>query len=167
MKVSKINFGNIHASCVAIGAKGVLILGESGAGKSDLALRLMDDGAKLVADDRTELYAAKGRPMARAPASIAGLIEVRGLGIVARPFRKNVGLALVVQLGKPVDLENRRLPNQAFYLPPKELGAVKPVPLIILDASSPSAPAKVRLALAAFTKGLIRNDFNPPSTSQN
>ena len=153
---------NIHASCVAIGAKGVLILGESGAGKSDLALRLMDDGARLVADDRSELYVIRGRLMARAPESIAGLIEVRGLGIVARPFRKNVSLALAVQIGIPA-----RLPDPAFYLPPKGLGAVRAVPLIILDASTPSAPAKVRLALAAFAKGLIRNDFNPPAASQN
>lgn len=154
--------GNIHASCVAIGAKGVLILGESGAGKSDLALRLMDDGAKLVADDRTELYTAKGRLMARAPASIAGLVEVRGLGIVARPFRKNVSLALVVQLGEPA-----RFPDPAFYLPPKGLGAVKPPPMIILDGRTPSAPAKVRLALMAFAKRLIQNDFNDAPASQN
>ena len=157
---------NIHASCVAIGAKGVLILGDSGAGKSDLALRLMDAGARLVADDRTELYAAKGRLVARAPASIAGLIEVRGLGIVARPFRKNVDLALVVQLGAPIDLGDRRLPDPAFYLPPKGLGAVRPVALIILDGSAPSAPAKIRLALEAFTKGLIRQGFNPSYPSQ-
>lgn len=71
MKVSNLKIANIHASCVAIGAKGVLILGESGAGKSDLALRLMDEGARLVADDRTELYAAKGRLMARLGASPA------------------------------------------------------------------------------------------------
>jgi HPr kinase/phosphorylase len=156
---------NIHASCVAIGAKGVLILGDSGAGKSDLALRLMDAGARLVADDRTELYAAKGRLMARAPASIAGLIEVRGLGIVAQPFRKNVGLALAIQLGAPIDLRNRRMPDPAFYLPPKGLGEVEPVPLIILDGRAPSAPAKVRLALAAFAKGLIRQSFNPSEPS--
>ena len=81
---------NIHASCVAIGTKGVLILGDSGAGKSDLALRLIDDGARLVADDRTELYVSRDALYAQAPKSIAGLIEVRGLGIVALPFRKTV-----------------------------------------------------------------------------
>ena len=56
----------IHASCVALAGKGVLILGDSGAGKSDLALRLMDDGARLVADDRTELYASSAAGYARA-----------------------------------------------------------------------------------------------------
>ncbi|MGO9088972.1 MAG: HPr kinase/phosphorylase, partial [Candidatus Sulfotelmatobacter sp.] len=82
----------------------------------------MDEGARLVADDRTELHAVKGRLIARAPQTIAGLIEVRGLGIVARPFRKNVSVALAVQLGAPIDLGDRRLPDPAFYLPPKELG---------------------------------------------
>ena len=56
---------NIHARCVAIGGQGVLILGDSGAGKSDLALRLIDGGARLVADDRTELYVARGALCAR------------------------------------------------------------------------------------------------------
>jgi hypothetical protein len=98
---------NIHASCALIGRHGVLILGESGAGKSDLLLRLMDEGGKLVADDRTELYAVKGQLRARAPQSIAGLIEVRGLGIVAQPFAKSAVLALAVRLGTPKDFPGR------------------------------------------------------------
>src|ERR1700760_1414416 len=105
---------NIHASCVAIKGKGVLILGESGAGKSDLALRLMDGGAKLVADDRTELTVERGRLCARAPKSIAGLIEVRGLGIIAQPFADKAIIALAVKL----DSNPERLPEAAFYTPP-------------------------------------------------
>ena len=74
---------NIHASCVAIGNQGVLLLGPSGCGKSDLALRLIDEGPKgevrLVSDDRTILYIAKGRLHACAPVSIKGLLEVVGL----------------------------------------------------------------------------------------
>ena len=62
---------NIHASCVAFGGKGVLLLGASGAGKSSLALRLVDDGARLVADDRCDLFPRGGKLHARAPASIA------------------------------------------------------------------------------------------------
>src|SRR3981189_3410655 len=91
---------NIHASCVAIGARGVLLLGASGTGKSDLALRLIDEGAKLVADDRTILFTAKGMLHARAPASIKGLLEIRGLGIVELPVRTRVKIALVVRLGR-------------------------------------------------------------------
>ncbi|MGZ5926778.1 MAG: HPr kinase/phosphorylase [Rhizomicrobium sp.] len=148
---------NIHASCVAIGHKGVLLLGDSGAGKSDLALRLIDDGARLVCDDRVELYLAHGGLCARAPKSIAGLIEVRGLGLIALPCRKTVRLALAVKLGATA----KRLPDVAFYPPPSPLRMAKPVPFIMLDGASPSAPARIRLALAAFAKGLFREDFNP------
>ncbi len=151
---------NIHASCAAIGARGVLILGNSGQGKSDLLLRLMDEGAKLVADDRTELFAQKGRLMARAPQSIAGLIEVRGLGVVARPFRKKVALALAVRLGEP-----ERMPESAFYQTPAGLEWTKALPLIVLDGRMTSATARVRLALEAFAKDLIRQDFNLPGTN--
>jgi hypothetical protein len=148
---------NIHASCAVIGQAGILILGESGAGKSDLLLRLMDDGAKLVADDRTELYMRNGRLHARAPKSIAGLMEVRGLGIVARPFAKSAALALAVRLGAP-----ERMPAPAFYAPPEGLARTKPVPLIALEPNAASAPARVRLALKAFSRGLIREGFNLP-----
>jgi hypothetical protein len=150
---------NIHATCIAIGKAGVLLLGESGAGKSDLALRLIDDGAALVADDRTELYLARGRLWARAPSSIAGLIEVRGLGVIAMPFRAGVAVALAARLG----VAAARLPQPAFYLPPRPLAPARPVPEIRLDAHAPSAPARIRLALSAFAKGLFREDFNPRS----
>ena len=152
--------GNIHACCALIGRHGVLIMGESGQGKSDLLLRLMDEGGKLVADDRAELYAAKGRLCARAPKSIAGLIEVRGLGIVAQPFAKNAVLALAVRLGEP-----QRLPEPAFFQPPEGLGRTKAVPLIVLDGTAASAPARLRLVLKAVTKGLIREGFNPPGSN--
>jgi len=155
---------NIHASCALIGRHGVLILGKSGAGKSDLLLRLMDQGGKLVADDRTELYAAKGRLCARPPQSIAGLIEVRGLGIVAQPFAKSAVLALAVRLGTPRDLPGR-LPEPAFFEPPEGLGRTKAIPLIVLDGAAASAPARIHLALKAVTKGLIREGFNLPGTN--
>ena len=154
---------NIHAGCAAMGRqgalKGVLILGESGSGKSDLLLRLMDEGARLVADDRTDLYVANGRLHARAPESIAGLMEVRGLGIIAQPFAKSVILALAVRLALPGQ-RAERMPAPAFYAPPEGLARVKPVPLIVFDGAAASAPARVRLALKAFTKGLIRTGFN-------
>ena len=148
---------NIHASCVAIGGRGVLILGGSGVGKSDLALLLIDDGAKLVADDRAELTVERGKLCARAPKSIAGLIEVRGLGIVALPFAPKAVIALAVKLATAVE----RLPERATYAPPRPLKPVKPPPFILLDGRLPSAPAKIRLALAAFAQGLLREDFNP------
>ena len=148
---------NIHATCVSIKSKGVLILGKSGSGKSDLALRLIDDGARLVADDRTDLTIEGGRLYARAPKSIAGLIEVRGLGIVAQPFARKAIVALAVKL----DTAGDRLPGRAFYRPPGPLVMAEPLPLIHLDGALASAPAKIRLALAAFAAGLLREDFNP------
>ena len=146
---------NIHASCVAIGRHGVLLLGRSGSGKSDLALRLIDQGAVLVADDRTILFVEKGLLYARAPSSIRGLIEVRGVGIVRFRVRAKVRVSLAVRLGR----EAVRLPGRRFYRP-----AVAPkvqLPEILLNARFASAPAKIRAALAAFTKGLISDTFIP------
>jgi HPr kinase/phosphorylase len=145
---------NIHASCVALGAKGVLLLGPSGAGKSDLALRLIDGGAQLVADDRTILFLDKGALHARAPASIRGLIEIRGVGIVKMPARAKVKLALVVRLGK----EGERLPIHRPWKPPLKGAAA--MPQIALDARFASTPAKIRAALEAFSKDLFRTSFN-------
>ncbi len=146
---------NIHASCVALGTRGVLLLGKSGAGKSDLALRLIDDGARLVADDRTILYVQKGRLRARAPDSIKGLMEIRGLGIVELPVRANVTISLVVRLGR----EDRRLPAARLWRPPAPLAVRQAPPEIMMNGHAPSAPARIRAALAAFSRGLFRDTF--------
>lgn len=151
---------NIHASCVllaragsAFGAPanaGVLLLGESGHGKSDLALRLIGLGAKLVSDDRTDLFVERKRLWARAPANLAGLIEVRGLGIVALPHRAEARVALAVLLdGKPA-----RLPSRETYKTSFDLSA--PPPLLRLAPFEASAPARIALAVAAFEGKLLR-----------
>ena len=147
---------NLHASCVAIGSRGVLLLGPSGAGKSDLALRLIDEGAKLVADDRTILFARKGMLHAKAPASIKGLLEIRGLGIVELPVRASVKIALVARLGR----EDARLPRLRLYRAPASLKLAAAPPQITLDARFASTPAKIRAALAAFSQGLFRDTFH-------
>jgi HPr kinase/phosphorylase len=144
---------NIHASCVAIGGKGILLLGPSGAGKSDLALRLIDGGARLVADDRTILFLAKGAAWAKAPASIKGLIEIRGLGIVKLRPASRAKIALVVRLGR----EGERLPLHRSWRSP--LRGAAPVPIIALDARFASTPAKIRAALRAFSQGLFQDTF--------
>ena len=146
---------NIHASCVAIGGAGVLLLGPSGAGKSDLALRLIDDGARLIADDRVILSAGKGVLSARAPETIRGLIEIRGVGIIALPARRSAPVRLAVMLGR----EGPRLPAPRSYACPFRL--TREVPLIALDARRAATPAKIRAALKAFTRGLFRDNFNP------
>jgi hypothetical protein len=148
---------NIHASCVAIGRAGVLLLGRSGAGKSSMALCLIEGGARLVADDRVLLSARDGALHARAPDSIFGLLEIRSVGIVAFPARKQVKIALAVRL----DGEGARLPPARHFRPPPPLVLREPVPLIRLDGRSPATPARIRAALAAFSRGLFRDTFNP------
>src|SRR5258706_794686 len=98
----------LHATCVAIGGAAVLLRGPSGAGKSDLALRLIEAGARLVSDDQVLLTAESGRLVARAPAPIAGQIEARGIGIVPVPTATSAPVALVADLVAPEDIE--RLP---------------------------------------------------------
>ena len=98
----------MHESCVAVDGKAVLILGESGTGKSTLALTLMAFGADLVADDRVILQEDAGQVMASAPATIAGLIEARGVGILNADAIVNARLALVVDLDV---VEGERLPT--------------------------------------------------------
>lgn len=131
----------IHATSVAIRGRAVLILGKSGAGKSDLALRLIDRGAVLVADDCTQLrHDAEGRLLASAPPAIAGRLEVRHLGIVGMAWQDDVPVALAVQL---VD-SPQRMPDVDTSL----AFAGSLVPCVHLNGREPSAPIKVELALA-------------------
>ena len=94
----------VHASCVAIGGRAVLLFGASGAGKSDLAFRLIDEGAALVSDDYTLVVEADGALLASAPANIAGRIEVRGVGLLAQAAVAQARVALLVAVDQPVDL---------------------------------------------------------------
>ena len=130
----------IHATCIALAGKGVLLLGEPGSGKSDLALRFIDRGAKLVADDQVELELAAGKILASAPERLRGLLEVRGVGIMTLPFFPSVPVALAVQLNDRVAIE--RLPQPQFF---GCLGVQ--VPLLSLHAFDASTDAKIRLFL--------------------
>lgn len=97
----------MHASCVAVSGRGVLICGPSGSGKSALALTLLAHGADLVADDQTELTLESGRVVARCPPRLRGLIEARGLGILTRSPVASAEIALVTDLA---EAESDRLP---------------------------------------------------------
>lgn len=88
----------LHASAVAVGGRGVLLLGPSGSGKSALALALVGRGATLVADDRVTLVRRGDALLARSPERIAGLIEARGFGILRLPTAGEVPVALAVDL---------------------------------------------------------------------
>ena len=129
---------SLHATSVAIGGRAVLLTGASGAGKSDLALRLIDRGATLVSDDYTIVTADGAALVADAPATIAGRIEIRGVGIVSRPFAGRVPVALIVDLDRPA----RRMPEPALS---QICGIV--IPTIGLHGLEPSAPIKVEAAL--------------------
>jgi HPr kinase/phosphorylase len=119
--------------------RGILLLGPSGAGKSDLALRLVELGAELVADDLVRIEARAGRLIATAQAA-PGLIELRGQGIFRLAARAETALDLALELG-PAD---ERLPaNETVEL------AGQPLPLVHLDPTTASATARLRLLLTA------------------
>lgn len=135
----------IHASCVAIDGVALLLRGPSGVGKSDLALRLVDDGARLVADDRVDVVRdGRGGLIARCPQVLSGLMEVRGLGVLPVPAINAAPLALVVDLGEAGD----RLPDPDF-----DIIAGVALPRIRLNPFHASTPAKLRLAMAALARG--------------
>src|SRR5438270_909972 len=135
----------VHGTAVALGGVAVLLRGPPGSGKSDLALRLIDDGAALVADDQTRLERHGAELVAMAPAVIAGKIEVRGLGVVEVPTVASAPLGLVVDLVAADAVE--RLPEPRGC---ELLGLA--LPLLALAPFEASAGAKLRVALAALAK---------------
>lgn len=161
---------NIHASCVtcaqagaAFGAPpdgGVLLFGDSGSGKSELALRLIAMGASLVADDRCEIFFDGTSLRARPPRMIAGLMEIRGLGIVALPFVRDARIVLAV---RALNETPPRLPEGRRYAPPPEIELPERLrpPEMGVDAPAASAPAKILAAAAAFEKQLFREQVPP------
>jgi serine kinase of HPr protein (carbohydrate metabolism regulator) len=142
----------IHGTSVALGGDGILLEGPSGSGKSDLALRLIDGGARLVADDQTEVSLLQGELRLSAPTAIAGRIEVRGIGILSVPSVASVPLRLVVALVPPGQVE--RLPEPQFCT---LLG--RSVPRVTLAPFEASAPAKLRVAVNALA---ANPSFVPP-----
>jgi serine kinase of HPr protein (carbohydrate metabolism regulator) len=130
----------IHGTVVDIDGAGVLLRGPPGSGKSDLALRLIDGGAALVADDRVVLAENDGDLAASAPEPAAGKLEIRGLGVVRLTYRRRALVRLVVDLVAPDRI--KRLPKAAETV---LLGVALPV--LNLAPFEASAPAKVRLAL--------------------
>lgn len=141
----------MHATAVACRGRAVVLLGASGAGKSDLALRLIDRGAVLVADDRLELRREGSRLLASPPAAIAGRMEVRGVGIVSMPWVSRVHVALAVALGR----HEVRMPLPRSWDAPDADGL--DIPYMTLDPTHGSAPLKVEAALALAVAGRLWN----------
>lgn len=129
----------LHASTVTLDGRAVLITGPSGSGKSDLALRLIDRGFVLVSDDQTIVRKDGSRLLATAPPTIAGKLEIRGIGIVEMDRTENVPVALIVELTGDM----QRLPDDSRERP--VLGVR--VPLVSIDAMTASAASKVVVAL--------------------
>lgn len=129
-----------HATCLKIEGRGVLLQGPAGSGKSDLALRLMQTGAKFVADDYITLENIEGRLVATPPEKIAGIMEVRGLGLVKTDYEKSTGVALVIDLKARADIPR---------LPEPDVGEFEGVsiPRLAFHAFDASTPAKILLAL--------------------
>jgi serine kinase of HPr protein (carbohydrate metabolism regulator) len=135
----------VHASAILVGERGVLIRGPSGSGKSSLLLGLlMAEPATtwLIGDDRVVLTAVHGRLLAAAPAALAGLLEIRGQGIVRRPFVSPARLDFVVDLMPLADCPR---------MPPAEAATVAvegiALPVLRLPIASPDGPARVRVAV--------------------
>lgn len=132
----------LHASCIALDGAGVLLRGPSGAGKSDLALRLIDRGAILIADDQVLVCREGARLVATAPEPIAGMLEVRGLGIVRTPRLLSAALVLAVDL-VPREMVERMPSPGRLTIDNVEIACVA------LNPFECSAAAKVRLAASA------------------
>lgn len=140
----------VHGTAVALGETAALIRGASGAGKSDLALRCIAAPplahcplrAELVADDQVCLTLRDDTIEVSAPATIAGKMEVRGLGILTLPYRPTARLVLVVDLVPPAEVPRFPLdPASAHYLG-------RELPLVRLSAFESSSSIKLMLALA-------------------
>jgi HPr kinase/phosphorylase len=136
----------VHATAVAIDGEAILLRGPSGSGKSDLALRLIDGGGQLVADDQTLLRREGRRVLASAPPAIRGLLEVRGVGVLRVGAIATAPLAMIADLTLSGDIE--RLPGRRV-----EIVLGRPVAVVDLAPFEASAPAKLRLLRRALAGG--------------
>jgi hypothetical protein len=137
----------LHASCISFGGAGVILLGVPGSGKSSLALRLMERGWGLVADDQVSIAATDDGLMAAAPAELFGMLEIRGLGVFEGLAAAPARLALAARLRPASTIA--RLPQPSRW---QVLGCE--VPEFPLDAADVAAPEKLGWALRAVQGGL-------------
>lgn len=142
----------VHGTAVHLpGLGGALIMGESGAGKSALALRLIQRGGLLIADDQTELVAVSDGIVARAPASIAGYLEIRGIGILRVPSIVAARIDAVFLLSG--DEAPERLPERQAH----RVDGMPPLPSFRLAAPDPAAAEKLAAALAGLRFNLCKD----------
>ena len=129
----------VHGTAIALEDKGVLLIGPSGSGKSDLALRLIDSGATLISDDQIICERRNDEIFLFPHKKINGLIEVRGVGIIKVPYIENVKLKMIVQL---INKQPERIPvkEEKNFLNLK----IKFIKIIGKEASS-TAKVKIKL----------------------
>lgn len=132
----------IHATCVAVDGKGVLLKGKSGSGKSDVALRLIDRGHQLVSDDQVKLTIVDNALYASAPENIAGMLEIRGLGIINIPYVQSIIIDMVVELADKGSVE--RMPSLTDTL----INGIS-ISHFMLYPFEQSAPLKIERLLAS------------------
>ena len=130
------------ASCVSIGGAALLISGESGIGKSELALALIDRGARLISDDHTALHREGNRIIASPAPHIGGMIEVRNLGLLPIEPGPNCPVALLIELNRAAPRWIERSQHRAL------LGV--DIPEILLSPDSRVLPIKAEMALQAY-----------------
>lgn len=135
----------LHASLVAFGPVGVLIRGPSGSGKSQLCLQLMDRNASLVADDQVKLSVENNRLMGKAPEALAGMLEIRGLGLVKYPHVPEAEIKLVVDLRPFAEISRMPEPHEMRV---EILGFN--IHRFSLDPQTPAAVEKLQAALTFF-----------------
>jgi hypothetical protein len=151
----------VHGSCVNLGRAcgpfgaeidaAALLLGDSGSGKSDLTLRLIVLGARLIADDQTVLFEESGRLFASAPPNSRNWMEIRGIGLVQVPVAKPSAVLVAVELVRDAV---PRFPEPGNYRP-DGINLAVPPKLFRLDAFNPSTPAKIAAVAAALHAGTL------------
>lgn len=155
-------FKMLHATAVAIDGYGVLITGLSGSGKSDLALRLIDRGAKLVSDDAVAVIIEKNMPVLCAAPNIETLMEIRGIGIQTVPSIGSAPLRLVVELTEKIE----RMPSRHVVSAIKGYDA----PCVKLDPFETSAAIKLEYALRSVVDAgrwpVARSEIATPESSK-
>ena len=162
----------MHATSVVLGTASapfggavegaVLLLGDSGAGKSDVALRLIAMGARLLSDDQTQLFAEGGRLFAEGVSSLHGRMEIRGVGIVALEAAGPAPVVLAVMLNARDDVP--RLPESLRYALSGPLEALEGPPLLRLSPFEAATPAKIAAAAAALSRGAFVAGLVSPSS---
>ena len=152
----------VHGTAVLFGADGVLIRGASGSGKSALALQLIRQGGRLIADDRLTLSRCHGRLVASAPFATAGLIELRGRGLVKVPHERSGVVRLVVDIVAEDEADSEGLERmpEAHQLTAELLGIALPCQPV--PAVTERAVVLVEAALGAVSsqpdRGLANRD---------